>query len=178
VLEALEEQANYVPTVNVRLASIAQFILRVARHEKWEAEARKLLLAWAGEQTSVQEDDVATALTWWITGEGWQPGVDFTPTALNKVLCEVMQKHGHGYRSEDLDWRGSAESLGKRISRNLKVYINHFGLERSKSKAHNTRGGFGYRFIPSKEQLAALHQVVAEEAGAEAEIKRVSHLPF
>jgi len=172
VIEALEAQRDYVPKVNVRLASIATFILRVARHEKWEKDAWKLLAAWGEEQTRVQEDDISTALRWWITVERWKAaGIEFTATALYQALCEVMLKHH--IKADDLDWKGSADSLGKRIAANMKIYVKHFGLERVESKARNTRGGWSYRFKPTAEQLDVLRKIKTEEADAEAEVKRL-----
>jgi hypothetical protein len=86
VLWALRTQQDYVPKVSVRLASIATFILRIARSGGWEDRAKKLLDAWAAEQTgySMTEDDISTAITRWMGDEKWVPGVQLTATMLNE----------------------------------------------------------------------------------------------
>jgi hypothetical protein len=150
-LEALEAQRDYVPRVNVRLASVATFILRIARHEGWEDRAQQLLAAWAGEQTGyfAQEDDIATALTLWMGREDWKPNVELTATLLNKHLCRVMEPaHQSG-----LSWEGSHLKLAKIIGRNLKIYASGFGLKRGESTLRTSRGNHTYKFDPAPELL-------------------------
>lgn len=156
-LEALYEQRDFVPKVGVRLASIGTFILRIARHEGWEEKGTELLTAWLAEQTgySMVEDDVSTAMTRWIGSANWVPGVELTASMLNDKLCDAM---GFGEKKyianrKDLSWRGNHLMLAKTIARNLKVYVQRFGLERAKSTLSNSRGNHTYKFNPSIELL-------------------------
>lgn len=154
VLEALEAQKDYVPKVNVRLASIAQFILRIAKHEGWEDNAQKLLDAWSGEQTgyAIQEDDISTAMTRYVGGSTFKPNVEMTATMLNEHLCHAIG----GVTRVNLSWEGNALKLANRISRNLKVYASRFGLERQDCTLRNSRGGYSYRFNPQPALLASV----------------------
>jgi len=92
VIEAMEEQRSYVPKVNVRLASVATFLLRVARHEGWEEDAKRLLDAWSGDQVagSLDEDDVSTAIARWMSRSTWVSSQWLTATKLNEILVAVM----------------------------------------------------------------------------------------
>src|SRR5579871_531321 len=163
VLEALKAQSDYVPKVNVRLASVATFILRVSRNEGWEAEAEKLLAAWADDQTgyAIQEDDISTALTRWMARDSWKPNVELTATMLNARLLAEMTE-----RPENLNWRGNHLALSKIISRNLKVYASRFGLERGPSTLRTSRGNHTYRFNPSSELLAEIREAASYERSA------------
>jgi hypothetical protein len=161
VVEALTAQYDYIPKVNVRLASIGTFILRIARHEGWEPEAQKLLEAWAEEQTgfAIQEDDVCVALTRWIGRDDWTPDVELTATTLNNLLCRCMSTTNY----QNLNWRGNHLVLSRMIGRNLKVYASRFGLVRQKCTLHNSRGGYSYRFNPDSELLAMIKKEAVDE---------------
>ena len=64
VLQALKAQETYEPRVEGRLAGVGTLILRVARHEGWEAVAESLLESWNEEQLQglLQGDDVADTI--------------------------------------------------------------------------------------------------------------------
>jgi hypothetical protein len=160
VLEALHAQKDYVPKVNIRLASIATFILRIARHEKWEDRAKKLLADWSSEQTSssMLDDQVSIAMTRWIAGSDWVPNVELSASTLNEQLCAAM---GFGdpkllANRKDLSWHGQYLLLNNVIIANLKVYEKSFGMKRGKSTLRNSRGGHSYRFNPTAELLAEI----------------------
>jgi hypothetical protein len=161
VIEALTAQRNYVPKVNVRLASIGTFILRVARHEGWEDDANKLLASWAEEQTgyTLQDDDISTALTRWMGRDDWVPDTELTATSLNNLLCRFMCETN----IQNLNWRGNHLVLAKIISRNLKVYTSRFGLLRQKCTLQNSRGGYSYRFNPDPQLLDTIKKAAADE---------------
>jgi hypothetical protein len=168
-IEALWAQRDYIPRVNVRLASIATFILRIARHEGWEefhwseraSGALALLNAWGAEQMgySMQEDDVSTAIFRWLGRDDWKPNVELTATVLNQQLCAVMSATPRG----ELSWRGSHLVLAKIIARNLKVYEERFGLERKKSTLRTSRAAHTYWFNPKADALAEAKQQVQYE---------------
>jgi hypothetical protein len=152
VLGALWEQRHYVPKVNLRLSSVATFILRIAKHEGWESEAQNLLDAWADEQsTPTDDDDVETALTRWIGRDDWVSGVELTATVLNERLKMVMSVNSAS-ENNNLSWQGKHLVLAKIISRNLKTYASRFGLKRIKArgKAHT------YQFVPTPARLAEI----------------------
>jgi hypothetical protein len=162
VLEALEAQRDYVPKVSVRLASVATFILRIARHEGWEDSAKGLLDAWAGEQTSdaLIEDDVSTAIGRWMSDKDWKSGEWLSATGLHDALVDALisgrdeaVKHSVIH---SLSWKNPTE-LGKKLGANLKVYQERFGIERKKQR----NGGNYYVFEPNSAQRAT-----AKESGA------------
>jgi hypothetical protein len=151
-LEALYVQRDFVPRVNVRLASVGTFVIRVARHEGWEDKANELLKAWGAEQTgySLVDDDVSTAIVRWMGRDGWKANVELTATMLNEQLCISMgcNKEKNRTNRQELSWHGNPLVLAGKLSRNLKVYAVRFGLERQLSTLRNTRGGWTYRFNP------------------------------
>lgn len=162
-LEALEAQRDYIPKVNVRLASVATFILRIARHEGWEKRANELLIAWGAEQTgySMSDDDVCIALTRWIGDPAlFEPGKELSAAMLNAKLLRAMHAENS---KDDLTWGGSHIRLGKVIGANLKVYASKFGLQRQNSTLRNTRGGHTYKFNPSQELLKEIQEAAKYE---------------
>jgi hypothetical protein len=170
VLEALQAQRDYVPRVSVRLASIATFILRVARHENWEERAKRLLDAWSGEQLAdaLDEDDVSEAISRWMSRATWVPGQWMTATMLNEVLVGAMVGDDMDenlalkqMRARNLSWDASPVSLAKKLGNNFKVYKARFGLERGKSRFQNSRGTKSYRFVPDASQMAEARERAA-----------------
>ena len=165
----LDKEHKYIPKVNVRLASIATFILRVARHEGWEDDAKKLLSAWEAEQTSysMTEDDISTALTRWIGRYGWQGNQELSATTLNEQLCAAMgcMRKENRTNRQDLSWYGKHLKLANTIASNLKVYQERFGLVRSKSTLRNSRGNHSYTFNPNAKLLQEIKDDATYERG-------------
>ena len=169
VLEALDQEHQYIPKVNVRLASIATFILRVARHEGWEDDGKKLLSQWGAEQTgySMMDDDISTALTRWIGRDGWEPNRELSATALNEQLCFAMgcMRKENRTNRQDLSWYGKHLTLANTIANNLKVYQERFGLVRGKSTLRHSRGNHSYTFNPGAELLQEIKDDAKYERG-------------
>ena len=169
ILGALDKEHTYIPKVNVRLASIATFVLRVARHEGWENDAKKLLSQWGAEQTgySMTEDDISTALTRWMGRYGWQGNHELSATTLNEQLCAAMgcMRKENKTNRQDLSWYGKHLKLANTIASNLKVYHERFGLVRSKSTLRNSRGGWTYKFNPKADLLKAIQDDATYERG-------------
>ena len=94
VLKALDAQRDYTPTTSLRLAGFASIILRVARHEGWEAEAKDLIDTWHEEQTeaALEGDDLAEILAMWMSRPEWQP-MTLSTEELNRQLCVVANAH-------------------------------------------------------------------------------------
>lgn len=162
---ALEAQRGYVPKVNNRLASVATFILRIAKHEGWEEDAKRLLDAWSGDQVaeSLDEDDVSEAIARWMSRPKWEPEW-LTATGLNEALVAAMAPETldpvlKSTRIRNLSWDSDALKLAKRLGANLKVYAARFGLEREKSRFQHSRGTWSYRFSPSASQLQEARQL-------------------
>jgi len=175
VLEALHAQRNYVPKVNIQLASIATFILRIARHEKWEDRAKKLLDDWSSDQTasSMLDDQISIAMTRWIAGEKWVPDVELSASMLNDQLCAAM-----GFADpkllanrKELSWRGSYLVLSNVLTANLKVYEQRFGMKRGNSTLRNSRGNHTYRFNPSPKLLEDIKSAAKYERDGLAQIE-------
>jgi hypothetical protein len=174
IVEALEAQRDYTPGVNIRLASVATFILRVARHEGWESDAWDLLTAWESEQVneSLSDDDLCTAIARFLIGSETWRGNWYTGTNLNEdlVLATVgapQEDEGQDVRDmrqmrlRNLSWQGNMFVLVKKLGANFKVYVSRFGLRREKNVFRNSRGNWAYRFDPSREQLDACRELAA-----------------
>jgi len=182
IVEALGAERAYVPYVNVRLAGVGTFLLRVARHEGWEAEAKELLKTWEAEQIggalSGGDDDISTAISrYLVQSESWR-GKSLSPAMLNDELQFAMigrptddegaaAREIRNLRLRQLSWRGDAKVLGRRLGANLKVYEERFGLKRLASRFKNTRGGWMYEFRPTSEQLAGCGEQVVGVLDAE-----------
>ncbi len=150
VLKALYAESDYTPKTKLRLAGFASILLRVARHEGWEPEARDLIDTWHEEQieSALEGEDVAQALSIWMSRPGWNP-TTITAELLNRELVNIARSDFIGEPS----WEGKAQYLGIRLLRSISSYRRRFGLEIVPDKhAKSNR----YRFAPSKEQLALL----------------------
>ena len=127
VLRVLDAQRDYVPTVRMRLAGPASFIMKIARHEGWESEAKNLLDAWQQEQNSnaLVGDDLADVITLWL--ERLKPedrDRALSATELNKQLVQVA-----GMNSIDrLSWESRPVLLGHRLRRSASAYRKAFGM--------------------------------------------------
>jgi hypothetical protein len=175
IIEALEEQRDYTPYVNVRLAGVGTFLLRVARHEGWEDEAKALLDAWESEQIggalSGGDDDISLAISrYLVANESWR-GKFLSPGMLNDELVFALigrptnddqsgDREIRNLRLRQLSWHGSTNSLGRKIGANLRVYADRFGLRRLASTFRNTRGGWMYEFNPTSAQLEGCAELV------------------
>ena len=75
-LKALDAQRDYTPTTSLRLAGFASVLLRVARHEGWEAEAKDLIDTWHEEQTeaALEGEDVAEMIAMWMSSTRLEAG--------------------------------------------------------------------------------------------------------
>ena len=85
VLIALDAQRDYRPATSVRLAGFASIILRVARHEGWEAEAKDLIDTWHQEQVeaALEGEEVAEIIAMWMSQPHWKP-VKLSTEELNR----------------------------------------------------------------------------------------------
>src|ERR1700686_1207992 len=90
VLKALDAERDYTPTTSLRLAGFASVLLRVARHEGWEAEAKDLIDTWHEEQieAALEGEDVAEIIAMWMSQHDWKP-VTLSPEELNRQLSDV-----------------------------------------------------------------------------------------
>jgi hypothetical protein len=176
IVEALEAQKDYVPYVNVRLAGVGTFLLRVARHEGWEDEAKELLEAWESEQIggalSGGDDDISTAMSSFLASDDLWKGKYLSPGTLNDELQFAVigrpddddgpaVREMRQMRLKQLSWHGNTKALGRRIGANLRVYAERFGLHRVPSDFRNTRGGWMYKFDPTPEQLEGCRELAA-----------------
>ncbi len=164
VLKALDAQRDYVPTTSLRLAGFASVLLRVARHEGWEAEARALIDTWHEEQieAALEGEDVAEIITLWMSQPNWKP-VTLSTEELNRQLCNV----GAAHSIRDTSWEGRPQWLGMRLKRSEQSYRRRFGLE---IVPDNHTKSNRYRFAPTEEQLLLIRpKEPAEPAGTESE---------
>ncbi len=146
VLQALKAQETYEPRVEGRLAGVGTLILRVARHEGWEAVAESLLESWNEEQLqgALQGDDVADTIQKWITQENWQPQV--------LTAAELVSAFRIIFTGEP-SWKNSAMSLSKTLLRSRKAYAHRFGLIVTEDKHAKVTL---FCFKPSPEQMMML----------------------
>lgn len=161
VLKALDAESDYTPTTSLRLAGFAGVLLRVARHEGWEAEANELIAAWHEEQieSALEGEDVAQALRLWMSKPNWKAAT-LTAEQLNRELISIATQNSFGKTS----WEDKAQYLGIRLRRSVSSYRRRFGLEIVSDK-HNK--SHRYRFAPTTEQLSLLRNQEPELAPAE-----------
>jgi bifunctional DNA primase/polymerase-like protein/primase-like protein len=146
ILRALRAQAKYSPRVDGRMAGVATLLLRVARHEGWESQAKELLANWNNEQLegTLQNDDVAEGLHAWITKEGWTPKI--------LVASEVSNELAHHVIGEN-SWKGNAKILSGILQKSQASYAHRFGLVIGEDK-HRKRTTF--LFNPTEAQMSLL----------------------
>jgi len=147
ILKALHAERGYVPAVRNRLAGVATFILRVAKHEGWFNDAEKLLAAWNDDQldAALDDDNISTVLFMWMTEPDWKPA-SFSAEQLHTKLGEIAIKYGCG----DLK---NPRSLSVSLRRSVAAYSNRFGMK-VVHNAHTKRSTF--TFEPSEIVLSAL----------------------
>jgi hypothetical protein len=164
VLKALDAQRGYTPTTSLRLAGFASVLLRVARHEGWEAEAKDLINTWHEEQieAALEGEDVAEIIAMWMSQPDWKP-VTLSTEELNRKLCTV----GAANAIRETSWEGRPQWLGMRLQRSAASYRRRFGLEIVPDKHTKSNQ---YRFAPTAEQLSLLRtKEPVEPAQAESE---------
>ena len=163
VLKALHAESDYTPNTKLRLAGFAGVLLRVARHEGWEAEAKSLIDTWHEEQieAALEGEDVAQALSIWMSRPEWKPRT-MTAEQLNRELVSIAQSTFMGETS----WDGKAQYLGTRLQRSISSYRRRFGLEIVRDSHRKINR---YRFAPTEEQLALLRNEELRPAAVEPE---------
>ena len=164
VLKALHAERDYTPTTSLRLAGFASALLRVARHEGWEAEAKNLIETWHEEQieAALEGEDVAEIIAMWMSQPHWKP-VTLSTEELNRQLCTV----GIANSIRETSWEGRPQWLGMRLQRSAESYRRRFGLEIVPDKHTKSNR---YRFAPTEEQLSLLRaKKPAEPARTESE---------
>jgi len=127
VLAALDAQKGFVPRVKVRLADMATFMLRVARHEGWETQANELLESWLDEQmdSSMEDDDVSQAIVYALR----KP--DFKPTWLSASDFKNLLTNVAANNRLSMGWWATreAKTLSTKLRRNGAIYKRRFGLQ-------------------------------------------------
>jgi hypothetical protein len=151
VLVALDDQKNYRPETNVRLADVGTFLLRVARHEGWELQAKELLSAWVGEQASsaMEDDDIGSILVTIIQKQ------DFKPTWMSSAEFKSLLVSTANLHRISMDtWSTkSPKMLSTILIRNFESYAERFGLEQGFDT--HTKGR-SFRLNPSPALLAEI----------------------
>lgn len=150
VLKALKAERDYTPKTSLRLAGFASILLRVARHEGWEAEAKDLIAIWHEEQeeSALEGEDLAVILALWMSRPEWKP-VTLSPEQLNYKLVEIANSNAMGRTS----WEGNPQWLGIRFQRSISSYRRRFGLSIVPNKHTKSNR---YCFEPTEQQLALL----------------------
>jgi len=147
VLKALNAQKDYKPRVKSRLAGFASIILKVARHEGWEAGARDILESWEGEQHegALDNDDLSAAIYKWMSNPQWVP-VTLHASELNTAL----RVHSDG---TDSSWKCNPRALSVMLAKSETSYQKRFGLVIGKdSRTH----GSTFEFHPPEGLLVML----------------------
>jgi hypothetical protein len=164
VLTALDAQRGYRPVVHVRLADVATFLLRIARHEGWEDEARTLLVAWSEEQTAsaMAGDDVLQAMESVLRAADFKPAW-LTASQFHKSLVSSAGREGITLGT----WSEKApQALSTLLAMKEAAYIKRCGFQTDQNK---TTGNKMYRLNPSPEQIAEVRRGWVEETDAEHE---------
>jgi hypothetical protein len=164
ILKALHAERDYRPTTSLRLAGFASVLLRVARHEGWEAEAKDLIDTWHEEQieAALEGEDVAEIIAMWMSQPKWTP-VTLSTEELNRELGRV----GAANSIHDTSWEGRPQWLGMRLQRSAASYRRRFGMEITLDKHTKSNR---YKFAPTEEQLSLLRaKETAEPTRVESE---------
>jgi energy-coupling factor transporter ATP-binding protein EcfA2 len=150
ILKALHAERDYRPTTSLRLAGFASVLLRVARHEGWEAEAKALIDTWHEEQieAALEGEDVAEIIAMWMSQPHWTP-VTLSTEELNRQLCGI----GAAHSIHETSWQGRPQWLGMRLQRSAASYRRRFGLEIKPDKHTKSNR---YRFAPTEDQLSLI----------------------
>lgn len=166
VLKALHAEDDYTPTTSLRLAGFASVILRVARYEGWEPEAKALLATWHEDQVeaALEGEDLADLLAIWMSRPKWTPGT-LSAAELNKELCAIAAAHSMGETS----WKGKPQWLGTQLSRSISSYRRRFGLM-IVDDTHNKANL--YRFEPTEEQLGLIRSADSRRSVGESKGER------
>lgn len=166
ILKALHAERDYRSPTSLRLAGFASVLLRVARHEGWEAEAKELIDTWHEEQieAALEGEDVAEIIAMWMSQPHWKP-VTLSTEELNRQLCGV----GAANSIHETSWQSRPQWLGTRLQRSAASYRRRFGLEIVPDKhAKSNR----YRFAPTENQLSLIRaKEPTEPARAESELE-------
>lgn len=151
VLVAQDVQRDYDPQTNVRLADVAVFLLRVARHEGWEQTALETLNAWVDEQqdSALEDDDIGEVLIQVLRNEHfeskWMTAGEFH---------NLLSTTGHHHRISMGVWSDKGpKTLSTQLLHNLKSYASRFGLQKTLNK--HTKNNM-FRLNPSAELLAGI----------------------
>ncbi len=153
VLTAIDAQRDYKPAVNVRLADIATFLLRVSKHEGWENQARELLTAWDDEQSSaaMEDDDVGQLFTYVLRNPDFKPA--WLPSSEFK---DLLVRTGRMKQVSMGLWVNKApKTLATTLVRNEGAYAMRYGLEIQTDKHTKNRV---FRLNPSPELLARVRE--------------------
>jgi hypothetical protein len=121
VLKAMKAQSNYYPKVTNRMAGVATLILRVARHEGWEAEARELLSNWHDEQmeSAVEDDDFLGYMIRVMAKPEWKGGRAYSA---DELVAEFKR-----LGIEQLPWK-NARALGVSLAKSKAAYGRKIGM--------------------------------------------------
>lgn len=156
IIRANENHKNYNPKMSLRMADFGTLILRVAREEGWEEDAKILLDDWSQCQvsTSLQNDDISSALQKMIASPRWAP-CEMTAAQVNSALTQGFTP-GDTQRTS---WKGGAMSLSQKLHRSSASYAKLFGMTIS-----TRRNQAIFKFDPTPGVLAEIREAAAKEA--------------
>jgi hypothetical protein len=156
VLRALDAEKDYIPRSNVRMAEVAAFIIRIARHENWEDKAKVLLAAWEKEQSegALEDDEVGPLMVQAICQPNFQPKWMFASEFKNYLTGPLATTTQVSMGVSSIS-RMTPQELSAELINNIGVYAERYGLENQKNASTKTNQ---FRLNPSRELIDALRQ--------------------
>jgi len=125
VIKAVQAQANYRPTVRMRMASFATFLLRVARQWDWGVSAEEVLAAWQEEQEGSGLDaSIVEVLRAWFSEEGRDENARYTPGELHQRMVKASNYHSLATPW----WYTKGPALIRAMRNAFHAYRRHFGF--------------------------------------------------
>jgi hypothetical protein len=125
VIIAVKAQANFKPTVRLRMASFSTFLLRVARHWDWGDAALQLLDKWQEEQQgAVLDASIVEVLNLWLAEPGLEEGKRYSAGELHQQMVLASQRHGLSVPW----WFSKGPALIRALRNGLHAYRRHFGF--------------------------------------------------
>jgi len=125
VIIAVKAQANFKPTVKMRMASFATFLLRVGRQWDWGVAAQQTLDAWQEEQEgSGLDDSIVETLNHWMAEKEWDKSRRYSAGDLHRELVNARVR----YNMTAAWWYDKGPALIRNMRSAKLAYRWHFGF--------------------------------------------------
>ena len=124
VILAIDAQRHYEPTVKIRMASFATFLLRVARaNGEWSEQEQQVLEAWQeAQQGGTLDQAITDVLDNWMRLPNFEPGKRYDAIGLERELTGLRITWGWAW------WLGKVRWLTRALRSASRAYRNRYGF--------------------------------------------------